>query len=226
MIELSQTAFVLHSRPYRENQLLLELLTERDGKVPAITYTGNSPKSNKRALLQPFTLLNVELRGKSSLRSLRKVEALQKTLPLSGNHLYSGFYVNELLVRLLGEHIACSDLFFQYHKSIQALAQHKTLEPILRSFEMTLLEELGMTLDFTAVFVTDVASFYYLPEQGFVAAYSKMSQPCYDKKHLIAIAENNLDSLAVLQSYKVLMRQVITHLLDGKPLNSRKLFKP
>ncbi|WP_440874384.1 DNA repair protein RecO [Thalassotalea sp. PLHSN55] len=220
-----QAAFLLHSRPYREHQVIVELLTEHDGKVAAISYLGRTPKSNKKGLLQPFLPLTVLLKGKGNLKNLSRVEAQQKSYPLTGNFLYSGFYLNELLVRLLGEHISCNGLFEQYNKSIQGLANQQPIEQILRQFEAFLLDELGLCFDYSPLFSQQAKRFYYLPEQGFVPVLESSSQPSYLTEHLQAIAQSNFDSPEVLLSYKLLMRQVINHLLGGQPLNSRKLFK-
>jgi len=164
------------------------------------------------------------LKGKTSLKSLARVEARAKSYSLAHHHLYSGFYLNELLVRLLSESIACPDLFRRYQNSLQALSENNDIEPILRKFEMGLLEELGLSIDFSPVFEKEADSFYYVPQQGFIPAEQALALPCYDGKHIKAIALLQLSSQQVLQSFKVLMRQVLSPLLGNKPLNSRKLF--
>jgi DNA repair protein RecO (recombination protein O) len=230
MEEFEQSAFLLHSRPYRENQILLEFLTAQQGKISAISYLGKSLKSNKRALLQPFSPLKIVLKGQGSLKYLKSVEPEKKSYQLSGNYLYSGFYLNELQVRLLGEHIPYDELFCQYKQSIEQLSLQQPIEFVLRHFENRLLEELGMTIDFSAIVLENNHNYHYLPEKGFVPASSlhatkKQLDPCYKAEHLLSIANEELSTKEVMQTYKVLMRQVINHLLDGKPLNSRKLFK-
>lgn len=224
MEEFEQSAFLLHSRPYRENQILLEFLTAQQGKISAISYLGKSLKSNKKALLQPFTPLKIVLKGQGNLKYLKRVEPDSKSYQLVGNYLYSGFYLNELQVRLLGEHIPYNELFCQYQQSIKQLAEKNSIECILRDFEKSLLEELGMSIDFSPVFSENDTNYYYFPEQGFMPAISKLAQPCYNSQHLQAIAQEDPSNKEVMQTYKILMRQIINHLLDGKPLNSRKLF--
>lgn len=224
MEEFEQNAFLLHSRPYRENQILLEFLTAKQGKISAISYLGKSLKSNKKALLQPFSPLKIILKGQGNLKYLKRVETERKSYQLNGDYLYSGFYLNELQVRLLGEHIPYDELYYQYQQSIEQLSNQHSIELVLRSFENRLLEELGMTIDFSPTFLENSSHYYYLPEKGFIAAVSKLPQPCYDCRHLQAIAKEQLLAKDVMQTYKILMRQIINHLLDGKPLNSRKLF--
>jgi DNA repair protein RecO (recombination protein O) len=237
---VEQKAFVLHVRPYQENQQLVELLTEFDGKVSALVYVGQSKRSIKKALLQPFLPLNVAFKENGSqntrLRMLTHVEAHSKSYRLTKNSLYSAFYLNELMVRLLRDDIICETLFPQYQSTIAALSQDLAIAPQLRAFELSLLDELGLSLDFTPVFEETsehVAGFYYVSEQGFVPAYhyaiKNIRTPWFNTLHLQAIAEQNNDRTkselaGVDQTFKLLMRQIFFHLLDGKPLNSRKLF--
>lgn len=235
-----QKAFILHVRPYQENQQLVELLTEYDGKVSALVYVGQSKRSIKKALLQPFLPLNVAFKEsglqKTRLRMLTRVEANSKSYVLTKNSLYSAFYLNELLVRLLTDGIICETLFSQYQFTIAALSQDLAIAPQLRAFELSLLEELGLSLDFTPVFEENgehVAGFYYVAEQGFVPVYDyaikNMTTPWFNTLHLQAIAAQNYDRnkpelAGIDKTFKLLMRQIFHHLLEGKPLNSRKLF--
>ena len=128
------------------------------------------------------------------------------------------------MVKLLGENIACGELFQQYKTSLKTLAEASNIEVCLREFELALMEELGVSFDFSLVFEHSAEGFYYLPDEGFIPAYTKLKQPCYNRLHIQAIAQNDLSAPEVLSTFKALMRQVINHLLNGVPLNSRKLF--
>ena len=225
MEPIEQLAFVLHSRPYRDKQQIVELLTENEGRVSAIVYSGKTNKSNKKGFIQLFSPLNVVLKGHSSLKNLSRIEVSEKSYILKGDHLYSGFYLNELLVRLLGESIACPSLFDHYRLSLSALSNQQPIEPVLRRFELELLDELGLAIDFSPVFEKNSPSFYYIAKQGFITVEEKHNLPLYNRYHLQAIAENNLNDINVLHCNKILIRQVINDLLEGKPLHSRKLFK-
>ncbi len=225
MKELEQNAFLLHSRPYRDNRIIAEFLTEFNGKVSAIVYVSSSIKSSKKALLQPFSPLTIVLKGQGSLKTLNRIEAQSKSFLLISEHLFSGLYLNELQVRLLGEHIPYESLYVLYKTSLHQLSQRLPIEPILRNFETSLLEELGLTIDYSAIFDNNEVEFYYIPDQGFTPVFEQLNQPKYLKEHLLAIAHQRFDSQEVMRTYKRLMRQILTHLLDGKPLNSRQLFK-
>lgn len=225
MEAFEQEAFILHTRPFKDNQLIVELLTQQSGKVSAVVYTGKTQKSNKKGLLQPFLPLQVVLKGKGQLKNLSRIETSQRSYALTGNYVFSGFYLNELIVRLLGEHIECPELFQQYKKSLQSLAAQEPVELNLRTFELTLLDELGQSFDFNNVFESQESFFYYILEEGFVPAVTKQTLLKYRREHLLAIAEQRFEDEQVLRTFKLLMRQVINNLLGGKPLNSRKLFK-
>lgn len=224
MEAIEQQAFILHSKPFKDNQLIVDLLTEQSGKVSAVVYTGKTQKSNKKGLLQPFLPLQVVLKGKGQLKNLSRIETFQRSYALKGNYVFSGFYINELLIRLLGEHIECHELFHQYKQSLIALAEQKPIENTLRHFEITLLDELGQSFDFSSVYESQERFFYYILEEGFVPVVNHMNLPKYSREHLLAIAQEQIESEEVLRTFKLLMRQVINNLLGGKPLNSRKLF--
>lgn len=221
---IEQQAFILHSKPFKDSQLIVDLLTEQSGRVSAVVYIGKTQKSNKKGLLQPFLPLQVVLKGKGQLKNLSRIENYQRSYALKGDYVFSGFYMNELLIRLLGEHIECGELFYQYKQSLFALAEQKPVENILRNFEITLLDELGQSFDFSSVYESKEHFFYYILEEGFIPAISNMILPKYRREHLLAIAQQQLESDDVLKTFKLLMRQVINNLLGGKPLNSRKLF--
>ena len=229
---IEQNAFVLHTRPYRENQLLVDLLTEHDGKVTALVYVGQSKRSIKKGLMQPFLPLKLMLKDQGRFKLIKQVDTFGKSLPLVKYSLFSAFYINELLIRLLTEQITCQQLFSQYQVSISALAKGKDIAPQLRRFELCLLAELGLSFDFTPTFEYNVSYFYYIAEQGFVPVYEafpKNRAQCFDKWHLQEISRMEMLSHShvkteVANTFKLLMRQVINQLLGNKPLNSRKLF--
>ncbi len=229
---IEQNAFVLHARPYRENQQLVDLLTESDGKVTASVYVGQSKRSIKKGLIQPFLPLRIMLKAQGSFQQIKQLDTIGKSLPLVKHSLFSAFYINELLIRLLADQITCQQLFSQYQMTLSALAQGEAIAPQLRQFELALLEELGLSFDFTPVFEHDVSHFYYIAEQGFVPIYQafpKNRAMCFDKYHLQAISQRDLVrdtqiTVEAAHTFKLLMRQVVNQLLGNKPLNSRKLF--
>lgn len=135
-----QRAFVLHSRPWSETSLMLDVFTEESGRVRPVAKGARSKRSNLKGALQPFTPLLVRFGGRGEVKTLRSAEAVSLALPLSGITLYSGLYVNELISRVLEHETRFSELFFDYLHCIQALAGASgSPEPALRRFELALL---------------------------------------------------------------------------------------
>jgi DNA repair protein RecO (recombination protein O) len=229
---IEQNAFVLHSRPFKENQLIVDLLTENYGRLTATVFVGQSKRSIKKGLIQPFLPLKLILKEQGHFKQIQQIDTIAQSIPLKKNSLFSGFYLNELLIRLLTEQIACQPLFYQYQSTLLSLSVSKNIAAPLRIFELSLIEELGLSFDFSPVFSDDAQYFDYIPEQGFVAinnltAHNKKNY--FHKNHLEIIAQpeflNNQDEYhEVSHTFKLLMRQVINQLLGNKPLNSRKLF--
>lgn len=106
-----QRAFVLHSRPWSETSLMLDVFTEESGRVRTVAKGARSKRSNLKGALQPFTPLLVRFGGRGEVKTLRSAEAVSLALPLSGITLYSGLYVNELISRVLEHETRFSELF-------------------------------------------------------------------------------------------------------------------
>jgi DNA repair protein RecO (recombination protein O) len=217
-----QRAYVLHRRPYKENQCIVELLCEQEGKLSVFTYLSSKDKI-KSALLQPFQLLAVELQLRNDHYTIKQIESIHQKHQLTGNYLYSGFYINELFVRLLIESNQGSDLFPIYHHSLLQLQHQQPIEPLLRTLEIQLLTELGIAPDFSVVFEQDSPYFTFDLEQGFVATDS-VSSASFSRSDLQAIAQQLTLTPPQQLTFKRLTRRIFNELLGGKPLKSRELF--
>lgn len=170
-IEL-QPAFVLHTRPYRDTSLLVDFFTPNYGRITAVARGVRKPKARTRALLNPFNRLLISLQGKSDLKLLTAVEADNCCFNLRAEHLYSGFYINELLMRILRETEAQQALFDIYQINLKHLQDHSAIEPILRNFELDLLGELGYGIDFqhdalTGDLISAAKNYHFIAQQGF-----------------------------------------------------------
>jgi DNA repair protein RecO (recombination protein O) len=149
---IEQNAFVLHSRPFKENQLIVDLLTENYGRLTATVFVGQSKRSIKKGLIQPFLPLKLILKEQGHFKQIQQIDTTAQSIPLKKNSLFSGFYLNELLIRLLTEQIACQPLFYQYQSTLLSLSVSKNIAASLRIFELSLIEELGLSFDFSPVF--------------------------------------------------------------------------
>lgn len=223
-----QAAFVLHRRPYRENSAIVDILTAESGRLSVVARLG-SKKSDIKGLLQPFSRLSVAFVGKGEMPTLSKVELDNEwqTITWSGEAMYCGLYVNELLVRLLPQHVPCDDLFYTYEQTIKQLSQTENFEPALRHFERSLLVELGVFPDFSDIVdMPPTSNISYQPDYGFVISDEEyMEQNIYSQPALYAIGQGNLQDKSVLKQYKKLMRNLLAIQLGNKPLNSREFFK-
>lgn len=129
-----QRAFVLHRREYSESSLLVEFFTEHHGRITLLAKGARRARSPLKAVLQPFTPLLVRWSGKGDLKTLTKAEPAALTLPMETAALYSGFYINEVLARVLENQTAYPELFQHYLRCMTELATQHQIEPILRTF--------------------------------------------------------------------------------------------
>lgn len=225
-----QRAFVLHTRPYSETSLLLDLFSETDGRVRLLAKGARSRRSSLKGMLQPFTPLLVRWSGKGELKTLRSAEAVSMGLPLTGRYLYCGLYVNEILARVLGQEIPYSELFFDYLHCLQALASTEhSPEPALRRFEFALLTHLGYGVDFlhcagSGESVSDSMTYRYREERGFIATLVNNHQT-FTGRELKAFNCREFPDQASLKAAKRFTRMALKPYLGGKPLKSQELFR-
>src|SRR6266496_1390929 len=138
-----ETAFVLHAYPYRETSAIVEAFTSSFGRVAMVARGARRPRSEMRGLLQGFQPLLLSWAGQQELKTLVKAE-WRGGLPLVGGAaLLCGFYLNELLLKLLPREDPHPRLFASYETALADLAGGAEQAPLLRRFELTLLTELG-----------------------------------------------------------------------------------
>jgi len=226
-----QPAFILHTRPYRDTSLLIDFFTPDHGRVSAVARGMRQRKSPTRSLLNPFTRLLISVQGKSELKLLTAVEADNRFFSLQKEYLYSGLYLNELLLRSLPLADPHKQLFAIYEQSLDALQAGQLLEPVLRSFELDLLNELGYGVDFEHDALTGAAigaeqDYIFEPEQGFIALEEQQpgARLVLAGQTVLAIAQRDFSSAIVRAGSKQLCRQLLKPLLGHRPLRSRELF--
>ncbi|NHH80561.1 DNA repair protein RecO [Burkholderia gladioli] len=138
-----QPGFVLHSYPYRETSLIIDVLTRDHGRVALVAKGAKRPHSALRGVLQTFQPLSLSWSGKSEMRTLTGAEWVGGMLPLGGDALLCGFYVNELLVKFCAREDPFPPLFQHYLVTLARLAHDEPAVQVLRSFERVLLRETG-----------------------------------------------------------------------------------
>lgn len=228
-----QPAYILHSKPYRDTSVILELFTRSHGRIAAVAKGARQAKSKFNGILQPFTPVLASWSGRSDLMTLTDAELQGLTLALGGQKLMAGFYLNELLLRLLQRHDPHDELFQAYHETLTRLTLSSDDEPLLRRFEYYLLQEIGygLTLDHdvdSGEPIQGNSDYCYYIERGPV----KIAKPAMEKNSLClkgetlqALERGELGTAAMLKEAKHFMRAIISHHLGGKPLHSREMAK-
>jgi len=189
-----------------------------------------SAKSRLRGILRPFLPLNLSWFIRSDLGTLTDAEMDGSPLQLTGDALISGFYVNELLLKLLHRHDPQPEIFDAYAATIQNLAGEPDVAPLLRRFEMELLRLLGYALnlenDSESLAALQPEEIYeYRADQGAVVAAGREGLMIFSGRQLTAIGRQEFGDTDTLQCANRLLRNVIAHRLDGKELKSRKVLR-
>ena len=177
------SAYVLHRYDWSETSVILDLFTREQGRVSVAAKGAKRPYSQLRSVLLPFQKINVTL-GRapkvdlnnpqaSDVQNLRSAEWAGGAAMLTGAALFSGFYLNELLMKLLGRHDAQPALFDAYAQTLPQLtaADDAHVQAALRAFELRMLHELGVLPDLslstlTLLSVQAQARYSLLPEAG------------------------------------------------------------
>lgn len=223
-----QPAFVLHSYPYKETSLIIDMFTRDYGRIALVAKGAKRPHSKLRGVLQTFQPLSASWSGKSELRTLIDAEWVGGMRPLEKTALLCGFYLNELLVKLVARDDAHPKLFDHYVATLNQLAHNEPAQTVLRKFELALLKETGVASELTRCTVTRArveAALEYVvdPERGPRPARASDTWPAVSGKTLLDMErEDYADSTTQLQS-KHLMRFLLAHHLGGAPLNTRQI---
>ena len=215
------TGFALHLRPLKETSKICEFFSVEHGVVSGAI----------RQSLPHFSLTQLRATGTSSLKSFTKAEPVPThAYQLQGEQLYCGFYLNEILVKLMPKEEAHPSIYHCYQHSIRALSgalnpREVTLR--LRMFELELLDNLGYGISFRTDannnLIDPAGSYRYHPEQGWLVSKEINSTSAYSGLWIYS-AQDSLHTCD-LRTLSRLCRQVIDHHLDHKELSSRKLMQ-
>ena len=230
-----EPAFVLHTYAYRETSLIVEAFTERHGRVAMVARGAKRPRSEMRGVLQAFQPLALSWAGAGELKTLVKAE-WQGGLPLPGGAaLLCGFYLNELLLKLLAREDAPPALWRQYESALRALTANQApgaQAATLRRFELRLLAELGYALTLTRDVARDAPveageRYHYAFDRGpqHVAAEPRASWPVVRGETLLALATERYPDADVAAEAKRLMRGILDHYLERRHIFSRRMVR-
>ena len=220
--------YLIHHRKYRERSHIVHLFTQEHGRVDGILRQTPPPQ------YQPICL---QASGKSELKNFTKLEIVNQPIFFFGDAFFSGFYLNEILLRLCPLEVQMEQSFAQYAHTLtqlQQLAQqadpNQFLKQILRQFEHELLEDLGYALDFSTdanqLEIQASLNYIFQPNEGFIPT-AQASRATLNGQQILSMCqyEKGRDfGLEQLQLLTKLYRQMISSLLGDRPLKSRQLW--
>ncbi|HSC74974.1 MAG TPA: DNA repair protein RecO [Pseudomonadales bacterium] len=220
--------FLLHSRPYRETSLIATFMTDTDGRIDLLLRSARGGRNKKSQPILPFCLYELSWAGKGDIKHLQFFETLDSAIELSGSNLFCGFYLNELLYRLLPQHEPEHILLRAYSLALQHLANAEEIEPVLREFELTLLDALGYGLDLLkdkqGLPLVPGCRYLFVPEVGLSRA-EVAGGIVAEAELFLAIARRDFADTGVRQLAKNVLRAALSVYLGRKPLRSRELFR-
>ncbi|MBA3582315.1 MAG: DNA repair protein RecO [Gammaproteobacteria bacterium] len=237
MRSLLQSAYILHARPFRDTSLILDIFARQHGRL-SILAKGARQAKRRAVVFEPFQCLELSWAGRGELPVLAQVETTYSCRLIGKVSMYSGLYLNELLVHLLHKHDPHEALFDDYDQCVRHLESPSiVLEGRLRFFEKRLLEELGYGL--ALLTTTDDTgreqliaehTYYYDCERGLIdmsfSGDTKLSMlPQISGRSVKALLEDDYNDINCLQEMKRLMRYVLNYHLAGKVLQTRTLFR-
>jgi len=220
--------YVLHQHAYRDTSRIIEVFTREHGRLSLFARGARAPRSTLRAALRPFQPLLISWAGRSESGNLSAVELAGDFVQLPAARLMSGFYLNELLLRLTGRMDPHPGVYDAYADALHALAKQDSPEPALRRFEKRLLEDLGYGTDFS---VTDQGErvvpggFYHARPQRPVIRCDSALADAVPGTSLIELAGESFENERTLRDAKRILRAAIEMCLDGRTLGSRTVMK-
>jgi DNA repair protein RecO (recombination protein O) len=219
-------AFVLHQYAYRDTSRIVEVFTLEHGRLTLFARGLSSPKSALKGILRPFQRLLLSWSGKSEACQLMSAEVDGQMTRLKPERLMSGFYLNELLLKLTERCDPHPEIFSSYAACLQALCDGEVEEPTLRRFEKRLLNDLGYGLELDR---TD-SGVPLEPDQYYRYALQSGPQPCVAEspgavygQSLADLQTESFGDARSLRDAKRVLRAALDACLDGRPLKSREV---
>lgn len=230
-----QSAWVLHTLPWRETSLIVEVFSRDHGRVALVAKGARRPHSAFRGVLMAFQPLLMDWSGGGEVRTLVRAEWQGGQPLLTGQALLCGYYLNELLVKLTPRDDPHPNLFVAYADAVRELGRGLPPPPILRLFELALLQELGYGIGLDTDMqsgepVRADAAYAYIIEGGPVALEASADGvpsdlPVVSGQTLLDMAAGDFSRSETLAQSKRLLRVLINHYLGGQPLQSRRVLQ-
>jgi DNA repair protein RecO (recombination protein O) len=223
----NQAVYVLHTYPFKETSLVVELFSQQFGRIAAVAKGARRPHSAMRGMLQSFQMLSGAWSGKNELKTLHSLDWSAGLTLLKGEALMCGFYMNELLLRLLPREDAHEGLFEYYANTMHTLSNGADFATTLRRFELKLLQEMGYAVpllqDENAVDILADKTYRYEAEYGACDLNVTKNGVQLSGKTMLDMARDDYADSVTQNQSKQLMRYLLAHYLGDKPLHTRQL---
>jgi len=222
-------AYLLHHAPWRDSSRRLELLAREFGRITLFARGVRRASSELRAVLQPFQRLLVSWSGRGEAGTLIGADIDGPVTALPPARLMSGFYLNELLLKLFERHDAHPHVFDDYAAALEHLRGAADEARVLRIFEKRLLDALGYGLDLAreceSGAALDLQGHYHFRVERGVARAVEESPATYSGASLSSLATEDLSDERSLRDARRLLREALTACLDGRDLKSREVMR-
>jgi DNA repair protein RecO (recombination protein O) len=223
-----EPGYVLHTYPYMETSLIVEAFSRRFGRVSLLARGARRPRSAMRGVLLAFHALRLSWSGAGELANLRAAEWDSALPPLSGQALMCGFYLNELLLRLVPREDPHEGLFDAYGVALASLSTGRFLPETLRRFEKRLLAELGYAplLEREALSgepIEPQRRYAYEPDRGPILLKNPSSGTSVSGQTLLDVAADDYTRPQTRDEARSLMRMLIGQRLHGQVLHTRSV---
>lgn len=221
-----EAAFLLHHRPWSDSSRILELMTRRHGRITLFAHGSRRPKSPYRAVLQPFIPLLLSWSGRADGGTLTSAEIGAATAPLPAAQLLSGFYLNELLLRLTPKEEGHERLYDAYAAALAQMAAEAGNRP-LRVFERILLDELGYGPDLSrdagdGAALEPERYYHFEAGRGVLAVRDAADRDgALRGCDVLAVARGEFEGAPAQAAARRIFGAAIAHCLEGRGLASR-----
>lgn len=220
------SGYLLHHRPYRESGRILEVLVREQGRLTLFARGVSGPKSRLAAVLQPFQPLLLSFTLGREAGQLTGAECAAPAEALPAASVMSGFYLNELLLKLTLRHDAAPELFDAYAAALGRLRAGRQVEGVLRVFELELLSGVGYGLDLaveTGGRPVEPEAFYrYHPAQGLSRARADEPGVLWGRS-LQALGRGDLSEARTRADARALLAAALAQCLEGRELSTRRV---
>jgi DNA repair protein RecO (recombination protein O) len=219
-------AYVLHQYAYRDTSRIVEVFTAEHGRLTLFARGANGPKSALKGVLRPFQRLLVSWSGTSEACQLVSAETDGPTTRLKPERIMSGFYLNELLLKLTERRDPHPEIFCSYATCLRALCGGEVEEPTLRRFEKRLLNELGYGLELAQTgdgLPVEQNKYYRFAVQSGPQLCVADSPGAICGQSLADLEAESFGNARSLRDAKRVLRAALDVCLDGRALKSREV---